>query len=100
QARIIAGGFEEGKNVGAVETGDAAQRGNRGAHLAALQAAEETDGDPGSASHLSERKAAAGPQAAETLSGKKRTFRRGSDDSLALEHGDDGGGIGAAGPGQ
>jgi len=76
EARIIAGGFEQGKNVGTVEASDAAQRGNRGAHLAALQGAEETDGDPGGASHLGQRKAAAGPQAAETLPGKERTFGR------------------------
>src|SRR5882762_5583569 len=100
EARIITGGFEEGKNIGAVEAGDAAQRGNRGAHLAALQGAEETDRDASGASHLSEREAAAGPQAAETLPGKKRTFRWSRDDPLALEHVDDGGGIEAAGPAQ
>src|ERR1700694_5420355 len=54
KARIIARSFEQGKNVRVVEAGDAAQRGNRGAHLAALQGAEETDGDPGGASHVSE----------------------------------------------
>src|SRR5437879_8730540 len=92
ETRIIAGGLEEWKNVGAVEAGDAAQRGNRGAHLAALEGAEKTDGDPGGASHLSQRQAAAGPQAAEALSGKERALRRSRDDSLALEHVDDGGG--------
>src|SRR5712664_289894 len=100
QPRIISGGFEERKNVGAVEAGDAAQRGNRGAHLAALEGAEKTDGDAGGASDLSKRKSAAGPQAAETLPGKKGVFRRSRDNSLALEHMNDGGGIEAAGAAQ
>src|SRR5258708_31381306 len=67
EARIIAGSFEEGENVGAIEAGDAAQGGDRGAHLAALEGAEKTDGDTGGASHLGQRKAAAGPEAAGTL---------------------------------
>src|SRR6266403_828848 len=66
----------------------------------ALEGAEKTDGDPGGASHLSERQAAAGPQAAETLSGKERALRGSRDDSLALEHVNDGGGIEAAGAAQ
>src|SRR5437879_1321615 len=53
QARIIAGGFEEGKNVRAVKASDAAQRGDRGTHLAAFEAAEKTDRDARGASHLS-----------------------------------------------
>src|SRR6266849_9840723 len=100
EARIITGGFEERKDVRAIEAGDAAQRGNRGAHLAALEGAEKTDGDTGGASHLSQRKAAARAQAAETLSGKERALRRSRDDSLALEHVNDGGGIEAAGAAQ
>src|SRR5258708_23175964 len=98
EARIISGGFEERKNVGAVEAGDAAQRGNRGAHLAALESAEKADGDSSGPSHVGQRKAAAGTQAAEPLPGEERTFRWGRDDSLALEHVDDGGGSEAAGP--
>src|SRR5260370_30793079 len=97
EARIIAGGLEEGKNVGAVKAGDAAQGGDGGAHLAALEGAEKTDGDSRGASHLSQRKAAAGPQAAETLPGEKGGFRRGRDNALALEHVNDGGGVGAPG---
>src|SRR5258708_10720863 len=97
EARIIAGGFEEGKNIGAVEAGDAAQRGDGGAHLAALEGAEKTDGDASGASDLSEREAAARSQAAETLPGEKGVFRRSRDNALALEHVNDGGGIEAAG---
>src|SRR5260370_20532931 len=55
EARMFAGRFEEGKNVRTVEAGDAAQRGNRGAHLAALERAEKTNGDTGRTSHLSQR---------------------------------------------
>src|SRR5258708_8851641 len=98
QARIISGGFEERKNVGAVEAGDAAQRGNRGAHLAALESAEKADGDSSGPSHVGQRKAAAGTQAAEPLPGGERTFCWGRDDSLALEHVGDGGGVEVAGP--
>src|SRR5712664_1584195 len=97
EARIIAGGLEEGKNVGPVKAGDAAQGGDGGAHLAALEGAEKTDGDASGASDLSEREAAAGPQAAETLTREERALRRDRDDSLALEHVNDGGGIEAAG---
>src|SRR6266699_4943491 len=68
KTRIIAGGFEERKNVGAVEAGDAAQRGNRRAHLAALEGAEKAHGNTGGASHLCQREPAVGSQAAETLS--------------------------------
>src|SRR5713101_8061752 len=83
EARIITGGFEERKDVRAIEAGDAAQRGNRGAHLAAFEGAEKTDGDTGGASHLRQRKAAASPQAAETLSGVRRSIRWRSDNPLA-----------------
>src|SRR5713226_8156428 len=70
QARIIAGSFAERENVGPVEAGDAAERGNRGAHLSALEGAEKADGDASGASHLSQRKAAPGSQPAETLPGE------------------------------
>jgi len=93
QARIIAGSFEERKNVCSVEARDAAQRGNRGAHLSALERAEKTDGDTGGASHLRQRKAAAGPQPAEALPGQEPALRRSGDNSLALEHVNDRGGI-------
>src|SRR5437588_387160 len=67
QARIIAGSFEEGKNVRAVKARDAAQRGDRRAHLPALESAEKTNGDAGGASHLSQRKAAPRSQAPAVL---------------------------------
>src|SRR5260370_37371970 len=83
QARMFTSGFEERKNVCTVEAGDAAQRGNRGAHLAALEGAEKTNGDTGRASHLSQRKAAAGPPAAEAPAREKRSPGRGGDKALA-----------------
>src|SRR5260370_25037218 len=96
QARIIAGGFEERENVGAIETGDAPQGSDRGAHLAALQSAEKTDGDSSGASHLCERESAARAQTAEALPGMWRSLCRIRDNSLPLEHVNDGGGIKAA----
>src|SRR4029077_16255230 len=86
QARSITGSFKERKNVRSVEARDAAQRGNRGAHLPSFKRAEKTNGDSGRASHLSQRKAAAGPQAAEALPGQEPALRLSSDNSLALEH--------------
>src|SRR5260370_9856403 len=83
QARMFTSGFEERKNVCTVEAGDAAQRGNRGAHLAALEGAEKTNGDTGRASHLSQRKAAAGPQAAEAPARGEPTLGRAREHPLA-----------------
>src|SRR3989442_912795 len=69
QARIIVGSFEEGKNVRAVKARDAAQRGDRRAHLPALESAEKSDRHAGGASDLSQRKAAPRTQAPEMLTG-------------------------------
>ncbi len=96
QTRSIAGSFEERKNVRSIEARNAAQRGNRGAHLAALEGAKETDGNSGSASHLGKREAAASPQAAEALPGQEPALRWSSDNSLAFEHVNDGGRIEAS----
>jgi hypothetical protein len=93
EARIIAGSLEERQDVGAIEASDAAQRGDGRAHLAAFEGAEETDGDAGGLGDLREGEAAAGAQAAETLAGMRPRFRRGGNDSLALENVNDGGGI-------
>src|SRR6266851_5394633 len=93
QAWIIAGSFEERKNVRSVEARNAAQRGNRGTHLAAFEGAEKTDGDTGGASYLRQRKAAASAQAAEALPGEEPALRRSGYNSLALEHVNDRGGI-------
>src|SRR5260370_5118393 len=82
EARIIAGSFEEGENVGAIEAGDAAQGGDRGAHLAALEGAEKTDGDTGGASHLGQRKAAAGPPAGERPAGRGEGVSEGAENAL------------------
>src|SRR5438132_12966916 len=100
QARIIAGGFEEGKNVCAVEARDAPQRGDRRTHLAARERAEKSDRHAGGASDLGQRKTAARTQASETLPGMKRILRRSSDNSLALQYVDDGSRIEAAGAAQ
>ena|ERR1700682_2036253 len=61
EAGIVAGSFEKRQNIRAVKACDAAQSRNGGAHLAAFQCAEETDGYAGGARDLRERKAAPRP---------------------------------------
>src|SRR5579859_3877103 len=70
QAGIVLGGFKEGKDVGAVVAGDAAHGGDGGAHLAAFEGAEKTDGDAGGASDLGKRKTATLTQATKTQAGR------------------------------
>src|SRR4029077_3740102 len=100
QPRIISGSFEKRENVGAIEARDAAQRGDRGAHLPALESAEKTDGDAGRAGYLRQREPAAGPQPAEASPRKEPAFRRRGDNSLALQHVNNSGGIESTGPAQ
>src|SRR6266404_3268081 len=88
--------FEEGDDVGFVKTGDAAERGDRTAHLAALEGAEESDGNAGGAGDLGEGKFAAHPEAAKALAGKLRRVGGGGDDALFFEDVHDGRGIQAA----
>ncbi len=65
-ARIGFGSVEERKDVDAIVARDAGERGNGGAHLAALEGAEETDGDAGGSGDLRERSVLAEAQLAET----------------------------------
>ena len=57
-AGIGFGGVEERKNVDAIEAGDAAQGGNRRAHLRAFESAEESNGNSGGCGDFGERKRA------------------------------------------
>src|SRR6266478_3403691 len=100
QAGVFSGGFEERKNIGAIETRDAPKSSDRRAHLAAFERAEKTDGDSSSASHLREGKSAARAQAAKALAGKRGGFSRESDGALPLQHVHNGGGVEAAGAAQ
>ncbi len=52
KAGIFRGCFKERKNIGPVETRDAAQRGNGRTHLAAFKRAEKANGNFGGARHL------------------------------------------------
>src|SRR6516162_5375531 len=47
--------FEHGKDIGFVEARDAAEGGDRGAHLAALESAQKAYGDTRGAGDLSQR---------------------------------------------
>src|SRR6266446_6382342 len=93
---MLPGGFEKREDVGAIEAGDAAERGDRGAHLAALEAAEKPHGYTGGARDLREGESPAGSQAPETLAGMCLYFRGGRNDALAFQHMNDGGRIEAA----
>src|SRR6267142_6613672 len=75
-------GFEKREDVGAIEAGDAAERGDRGAHLAAFETAEKSHGYTGRSGYLRERESAPRSQAPETLTGMPLRFRRGRDDAL------------------
>src|SRR5258707_9701231 len=86
EARILSGGFEQGKDIGAIEARDAPQGGHGRTHLAALERAEEAAGDSGGASHLREGKPAARAQAAKALAGESSGFGGERDGALALEH--------------
>lgn len=55
EARIFGGRFKKRKNIRAIKTRDAAERGNRRAHLAAFEGAEKTDGNFRGAGDLGER---------------------------------------------
>src|SRR6267142_524837 len=96
EPRIFAGGFEKREDVRAIEAGDAAERGDRGAHLAAFEAAEESHGYAGGARYLREGESPARSQAPETLTGMRLNFRSGRNDALAFQHMNDGRRIEAA----
>jgi len=96
EPRVFPGSFEKRKNVCAIEAGDAAERGDRGAHLAAFEAAEKSHGHAGRSGYLRERESAPRSQAPEALTGMRLRFRRSRDDALAFQHMNDSGRIEAA----
>src|SRR6266481_8637961 len=93
---MFPGSFEKREDVGAIEAGNAAERGNRGAHLAALEAAEKPQGYTGGARDLREGESPARSQAPETLTGMRLRFPKGGDDALAFQYMNDGGRVEAA----
>ena len=97
QDRSIAVSFEQGDDVGFVETSDASQCGDGRAHLAALESAEKSDRNAGGASDLSKRETAFQTQAAETLAGRLPRIGGSDGHALLFQDGHDGGGIETAG---
>jgi len=93
---MFTGSFEKREDVGAIEAGNAAKRGDRGAHLAALEAAEKSHGYAGGSRYLREGESPARSQAPETLTGMRLRFPKGGDDALAFQYMNDGGGVEAA----
>jgi hypothetical protein len=89
----VAVGIDQRDDVGFVETRDAAQRGDRGTHLAALERAEKADGNISGASNLGEGKATLHAKATETLAGRLPRVRRSNGESLLFQNMHDGGGI-------
>lgn len=96
EALGFAFGFEEGNDVGFVETGDALKGRDGAAHLAALESAEKADGDAGGVGDLGEREAPTKAEAAEFLTGRVRGVGGSGDDTLFFQDVDDSGGIEAA----
>jgi len=96
EARVFCRRFKEREDVRAIETGDAAERGNRRAHLAAFERAEKTYGDFGGPSHLREREPTPHAQPSEALARKWNSFRRWRNDTLAFQYVHDGRGIQSA----
>ena len=96
QSWMFAGGFEKRKNIGAIKAGNATERGDGRAHLAALEAAEKSHGYAGGARYLREGESPARSQAPETLTGMRLHFCRGGNNALAFQYMNDGGRIEAA----
>src|SRR5690349_14072292 len=97
KTRIIALRLEEGKYVGAVEARDAAKRGDRRAHLAALECTEKTNRNARGLGDLRKGKAAPGAQSPKTLPRGERALGGQGNYTLVLEDMNDGGRIEAAG---
>src|SRR3989441_11354388 len=93
---MLPGGLEKREDVGAIEAGDAAKRGDRGAHLAALEAAEKPHGHAGGSRYLREGESPPRSQAPETLTGMRLRFPNSGNNALAFQHMNDGGRIDAA----
>src|SRR5258707_7658426 len=96
EMRIFSRSLEKRQDIRTVEARDAAKSGDRGTHLAALDGAEESDGDTRGFGDLCEGKPAARAETAKTLPRKSRGFRRRRYDALPLQNVNDGGGIQAA----
>ncbi len=94
---MFPGSFEKREDVGAIEAGNAAERGNRRAHLAPLEAAEKSYRYAGGSRDLREGESPADSQAPEALTGMRLYFRSGRNNALAFKHMNDGGRIEAAG---
>src|SRR6266446_5289263 len=93
---MFPGSFEKREDVGAIEAGNAAERGNRGAHLAPLEAAEKSYRYAGGSRDLREGESPARSQAPEALTGMRLRFPNSGDDALAFQYMNDGGRIEAA----
>src|ERR1700731_40736 len=74
QAGIVSRSLEQREDIGAVETRDAPQRSDRGAHLAALECAEKADRNAGGFCDLRQREATVSAQAAKPMSGNYSGF--------------------------
>lgn len=93
QAGIILGRLKKRKNIGAIVARNPSQRADGGAHLAAFERAEKTDGYTGGAGYLCERKIAALAEAAESRSGISGALAGDGNDSLAFQNVNDSGRI-------
>jgi len=90
--------LEHRQDIRFIKTRNAAECGDRRAHLAALESAEEADRDAGSAGDFGKREAAARAQTTETLAGRLQGVGGDADDTLFLENVYNRSGVQAAGP--
>ncbi len=98
---IRLGGIKERQNVQIEEIGEAAERSNRSAHLAALEGAQESNRDTDGAGDLGQRESALQAQAPEpgtNLAGRRAA--RAAKQSLGLQQVDDRWGVHPAGAAQ
>jgi len=96
----VAVGVEKRDDVGFVEAGNAAKCGDGRMHLAALERAEETNGNVSGAGDLREREAALNAQTTKMLAGRLARFGGNDGDTLFFQDVNDGCGIEAAGAAQ
>lgn len=86
EARVFCRRFKEREDVRAIETGDAAERGNRRAHLPAFERAEKAYGNFGGPRHLRKGQPTPRAQPPKTLAGKRNALRRRRNDTLAFQY--------------
>jgi len=86
EARVFCRRFKEREDVRAIETGDAAERGNRRAHLAAFKRAKKAYGNLRGPRHLRKGQTTARAQPPKTLAGKRSALRRRRNDTLAFQY--------------